>query len=96
MNKKVRSNQSEKWRHTRTSVEIAWTNEHKADLKWLWRHMVVKKSRRRNKKEPREGYLCAAINKNIAGRLAENSFVDLQSQKDFKREIKRSFFLLIA
>ena len=50
MNKKTRSTENEKWRHERTSVEIAWTNEQKEDLKWLWRHMVVKKSRRRNKK----------------------------------------------
>ena len=26
---KTRSTKSEKWRHTRTSVEIAWTNEQK-------------------------------------------------------------------
>ena len=29
---KTRSTKSEKWRHTRTSVEITWTNEQKADL----------------------------------------------------------------
>ena len=26
-----------------TSLDIAWTIEQKADLKWLWRHMVVTK-----------------------------------------------------
>ena len=40
---KTGSTKSEKWRHARTSVEIAWTYEEKADLKWLWRHMVVTK-----------------------------------------------------
>ena len=40
---KTGSNVSEKWRHTDTSVEIAWTNEQTADLKWLWCHMVVSK-----------------------------------------------------
>ena len=41
--KKTRSTKSEKWRSSHTSVEIAWKNEQKADLKWLWRHMVVTK-----------------------------------------------------
>ena len=40
---KTRSNKSEKWRHACTSVEIAYTNEQKADWKWWWRHLVVTK-----------------------------------------------------
>ena len=40
---KTRSTKSEKWRNTRTSVEIALTNEPKADLRWFWRHMVLTK-----------------------------------------------------
>ena len=40
---KTSTTKSEKWRHARTSAEIAWTNEQKADLKWLWRHMVATK-----------------------------------------------------
>ena len=40
---KTHSNKSKK-DTARSSVEIAWTNEQKADLNWLWRHMVVKKS----------------------------------------------------
>ena len=43
INKKTRSTKNEKWLHACTSVEIAWMNEQKADLKWLWRHMVVTK-----------------------------------------------------
>ena len=57
MNNKTRSTKSEKWRHTRTSNEIAWTNERKADLKWLWRHIVVK--------------IDDEIKKNIAVRIPE-------------------------
>ena len=34
MNKKNRSTESEKWRHARILVAIAWTNEQKADFKW--------------------------------------------------------------
>ena len=45
MNKKTRSIKSEKWLHARTSVEIVWTNEPKADLNWLWRQMVESKNR---------------------------------------------------
>ena len=44
MNKKTHSTKSENWRHASNSVEIAWTTEQKADLKWLWRHMVVTKN----------------------------------------------------
>ena len=62
---KTRSNNSEKWRHARTSIEIARTNEQKADLKWLWRHMVEQKSRRGNKNHEKANnspsYRCAAI-----------------------------------
>ena len=43
MNKTTHFTKSEKWRHARTSVEIAWTNQQKADLKWLWRHMSATK-----------------------------------------------------
>ena len=50
MDKKVRSAKSEKRRLKRNSVTIAWTNEQKADSKWLWRHMVIK-TWQRNKKE---------------------------------------------
>ena len=52
--KKTCSTKSEKWRQVRTSVEIAWTNEQKEDLKWFWRHRVVTKFSMR-KKNPREG-----------------------------------------
>ena len=38
-----RSTKSEKWRYAHTSVEIARANDQKADLNWLWRHMVVAK-----------------------------------------------------
>ena len=43
MNKKSPTTKSEKWRHASTSIEIAWTNEQKTDLKGLWRHMVATK-----------------------------------------------------
>ena len=40
MNKKIAPLRA---KNARTSVEIAWKNEQKADLKWLWRHIVVTK-----------------------------------------------------
>ena len=43
MDQKTRSTESEKWRYERNSVEIAWTNGQKADLKWLRHRMVVTK-----------------------------------------------------
>ena len=49
MNKKTRSIKSEKWRHTRTSVEIAWTNEQKS------RFEVIVTSYGRNKNLDDEG-----------------------------------------
>ena len=63
MNIKIRSTKSLKWRHTRKSVGIAWTNEQKADLKWLWHYMVVTKIL--TKKKTANNSLCyrfAAIN----------------------------------
>ena len=48
---KTRFTKSEKWRHARTSVEIEWTSEKKADLKWLWRYMVVTEILTKQKKE---------------------------------------------
>ena len=50
---KTRSTKSKKWRQARTSVDIAWTNEQKADLRWLWRHMVVTKILTKWKKHSR-------------------------------------------
>ena len=38
MTKPTRSTKSEKGRHARNSVEIAWTNEQKADLKIVTSH----------------------------------------------------------
>ena len=54
MIKKTRSTKSEKWRHILISVKIAWTNEQKADLKWLLRHMVVTEiaTRKKTKRRP--------------------------------------------
>ena len=53
---KTSSTKSETWRQARNSVQIAWTNEHNADLKWLWRHMgVTKILTKKNIKKPREG-----------------------------------------
>ena len=49
-NEKIRSNNIEKWRHARNSVEVPWTNKQKADFKWLWRHMVVTKILTKEKK----------------------------------------------
>ena len=44
--KKPLPTKNEKLRHARNSVETAWTNESKSDLKWLWRRMVVIKNLR--------------------------------------------------
>ena len=69
MNKKTRSTKSKKWRHARTSDEIAWTNEQKADLRWLRRHMVVTKIlmtkyKNQEKVNNSPNYRCAAIKNN--------------------------------
>ena len=50
MNKRTRSTRSQKWRHTRTSVEIAWTNEQKQIWSGCDAIWSSQKSRRRNKK----------------------------------------------
>ena len=50
---------------TRTSVKIARTNGHRAELKWLWRHMDVTKILMTKKQETANNnspsYRCAAI-----------------------------------
>ena len=46
MNKKTRSTNSEKWRHTWNSIKIAWTNEQKVAVTSYGRN----KSCQRNKK----------------------------------------------
>ena len=59
----------EKWRHERNSVEIAWANEQKADLNWLWRHIFVAKNldeiRNQEKANNSRNYRCVAINEVI-------------------------------
>ena len=60
--------ESEKWRHMRNSVEIAWTNEQKADLKRVWRHVVVKKiliTKTKQEKTNNLSYSSAANNKSL-------------------------------
>ena len=56
---------SEKLRHTCTSIENSWTNEQNADLKWLWRHMVVTKIAKKKKNQEKANnslsYRCEAI-----------------------------------
>ena len=63
---KTHSTKSEKWSHARISVEIAWTNEQKADLKWLRRHIVVKNNDQGKKNQEKANnspsYRCGAIN----------------------------------
>ena len=78
MNKKTRSTKNEKWRHTRTSAEIAWTNKQKSD----W---VVVTSYARNKNRDDE------INKNIAGQVLTNNsknFRWLNRKLDIERTMK--------
>ena len=89
MNKKNRSTKSKKWRHARTSVEIAWTNEQKADLKWLWRHMVVTKIHKCHKKRKQKMLAQLAD----CQKIAAISFVDLHSQKSKKDSKKIRLFI---
>ena len=76
MNKTIDSAKSENWRHARTStsVEIAWTNEQKADL-WLWHHIVVTKiftakwKKKQDKANNSPRYGCAAIKHSLRPKL---------------------------
>ena len=63
MNKKTRSTNSEKRRHTSNSVEIAWTNEQKVVVTSYGRnknHDEIKKNQEKANNSP--SYRCAAIN----------------------------------
>ena len=63
MNKKTRSNKSEKWRHTCNSVKIAWTNEPKVAVTSYGRNKnhddEIKKNQEKANNSP--SYRCAAI-----------------------------------
>ena len=65
MNKKTRSTESEKWRHTRTSVEIAWTNEKKKRFEGVVTSYGHNKNRDDEKNQEKANkspsYRCAAI-----------------------------------
>ena len=65
MNKKTRSNKSEKWRHTCNSVENAWTNEQKVAATLYGRNKNHDDEIKKNKKKANNSpsYRCAAINK---------------------------------
>ena len=63
MNKKKLSTKSEKWRHTCSSIEIAWTNEQKM--------AVTSYGRNKNHDEIKKAnnipsYRCAAIINNVS------------------------------
>ena len=69
MNKKTRSTKSEKWRHTCSSVEIAWTNEQKVAVTSYDRNKnhddEIKKNQEKANNSP--SYRCAAIKQTMNG-----------------------------
>ena len=78
MNKK-RVAKVKKWRPTGTSDDIAWANEQKADLKWLWRQMVVTKIATEQKNQEKSNnspsYRFAAINKHNRSPKTLNHYI---------------------
>ena len=57
---------------TRNSVEIALTNEQKADFKWLWRHMVATNILSTRKKQGKGN---SSLSYRFAGIICEEKYL---------------------